>query len=478
MISDRITPSRIPGLARLFQSVPRDFSFESMFLKGVLLHDSGELQLTYTMHAERTFIIAFRMAQYETDCAIHIPADRRLIGGIDIDMWGERQEKLVLEDRSNDIRIVCSDMTISTVEILGKAYGEEQGEILTRRYAETMMQKFRGLKSLRLENGTPLFRHDDSYNGIVADHHVMYKLPSLRSRDGSLEYEFLIEFDRFDPCVGIYYGCKGLIKSGDSASLQRRLDEEWEHHIKPRVCERLSALFPEKCFSNRFKPTDNANDNTYWPFWISLYEDENMQEVAVRALIIIRDQYKRHLECKDGYAPDDVCRYVVKDIRKEAGEVRTVSRYTIESYETLLHPWQAQDEKWNNQWAALLSQFIEGALQNGYLTDNVDGHEKAFQLKCKTVEFAVCMQYLLCMIDNRQLDVPWTALSNQFISKSGKEISDATLKNSCGSKYWEERLSRSKDQDAARWIDIARREMIKSSPKCQILPVFRKIMGE
>ena len=47
------------------------------------------------------------------------------------------------------------------------------------------------------------------FNGNKAPHHMMYKLGTLYSKDGCRGYEFLIEYDVYEPVVGIYYGCKG-----------------------------------------------------------------------------------------------------------------------------------------------------------------------------------------------------------------------------------------------------------------------------
>ena len=40
----------------------------------------------------------------------------------------------------------------------------------------------------------------------------------------------------------------------------------------------LKNTFPGKFFTHRFKPTNNANNHTYWPFWITLHEDEDIVE--------------------------------------------------------------------------------------------------------------------------------------------------------------------------------------------------------
>ncbi len=47
-----------------------------------------------------------------------------------------------------------------------------------------------------------------------APNHLMYKVDTLYSKDGHRAYEFLLEYDVYEPTVGIYYGCKGLTLPG------------------------------------------------------------------------------------------------------------------------------------------------------------------------------------------------------------------------------------------------------------------------
>ena len=47
MIHSELTENRIDGLEKLFNVFPRDVSFRGAYLKGVLLHDNRDVQLTY-----------------------------------------------------------------------------------------------------------------------------------------------------------------------------------------------------------------------------------------------------------------------------------------------------------------------------------------------------------------------------------------------------------------------------------------------
>lgn len=150
-------------------------------------------------------------------------------------------------------------------------------------------------KTKMLELGT-MDELKGSFHGIDAPNHLMYKLDTLFSKEGHRAYEFLLEYDIYDPSVGIYYGCKGLtLNSHNHDEEIRQFNAEWSH-IRGTVCTILNNTFPGKNFSKRVKCTDNANDNTYWPFWITLNEEEDIHEVGIRALSIIRNVYKRFLD--------------------------------------------------------------------------------------------------------------------------------------------------------------------------------------
>lgn len=188
----------------------------------------------------------------------------------------------------------------------------EVNEAYWRKYTEEASLFY---KSKMLELGT-MEELRGSFHGIDAPNHLMYKIDTLYSQDGHRAYEFLIEYDIFEPTVGIYYGCKGLTLGNNSHDKEIEFfNNEW-NQIKGQVCTILNNTFPGKNFSKRVKCTDNANDNTYWPFWITLYEEEDIKEVGLRALTIIRNVYERLLkgesiESKDlpstKYNPDITC---------------------------------------------------------------------------------------------------------------------------------------------------------------------------
>lgn len=169
-------------------------------------------------------------------------------------------------------------------------------------------------KKMRLLDEVEDFKADASFHGNKAPHHMMYKLETLYSKDGCRGYEFLIEYDVYEPVVGIYYGCKGLILDENDKDGMAMFNEEWED-IRYYVTAVLENTFPGKFFTHRFKPTNNANNHTYWPFWITLHEDEDIVEVGARAVRLIRSVYEGYLENED-----------VEALRKRSGSRKSLRK--------------------------------------------------------------------------------------------------------------------------------------------------------
>lgn len=98
---------------------------------------------------------------------------------------------------------------------------------------------------MRLLDEVEDFKADASFHGNKAPHHMMYKLETLYSKDGCRGYEFLIEYDVYEPVVGIYYGCKGLILDENDKDGMAMFNEEWED-IRYYVTAVLENTFPGK----------------------------------------------------------------------------------------------------------------------------------------------------------------------------------------------------------------------------------------
>ena len=466
MISYDIDEERInktEGLKYVLERFGRDFSFSGFFLQGVLLEDDDEFRLTYSQKSksdlgDRTYQVVFFLKDVDNFYDVHVNTQKTVIEGIDIAL--DTLGHFIFSDKTNNINILCRDIRINFYDILSEKFAKEKREYLIDKYSPRYIKKICTLNDLKYDNGSFVFNRDDTYNGIKADRHIMYKLPPLHNEDGSIYYEFLIEFDKKDPSLGIYYGCKGLIKKGDNEEKIKEMDEEWEI-IKKNVIERLNGLFPEKSFDNRFKDTDNANDNTYWPFWIPLYEDENIKEVAARVTIILRDEYKRFLEKK--YKADETSKFrIKKKVPSVKGEVHSVTRFTEESWESLKRPWV--DKKADTQkkkksetdikmemaeeiWEKLLKKFVERCIEEELLVEDNDKFEKAFRWKYDKNQLSYMLNLLvegplLNKFRKEYLEkykretgklppkvkVPWKLIIRSFLDQNGEILKESSIK--------------------------------------------------
>lgn len=142
--------------------------------------------------------------------------------------------------------------------------------------------------------GKPLLHRDDTVRDKHMPVHMMYKYGApLISKDGCRAYTFNIEYCTDTPSEGIYYGAFGVVLRGTIDEHKKSFDHEW-NAIRPIAAQVLGNTFDNPYFNMLFRQTDNVNDNTYWPFWISLGEDEDIVEVAYRAVRIIRRIYEAY----------------------------------------------------------------------------------------------------------------------------------------------------------------------------------------
>ena len=62
--------------------------------------------------------------------------------------------------------------------------------------------------------------------------------------------------------------------------------------IKEKASEVLNKVFVSKKFNEQsFRKTNNANENTYWPFWIALSDEEDIWTIAAQATKLIANTY-------------------------------------------------------------------------------------------------------------------------------------------------------------------------------------------
>ena len=157
--------------------------------------------------------------------------------------------------------------------------------------------------------------------------HIIYRYrpndaeKPFKSIDGR-DYDFVIEYHRGKPSEGIYYGIKGEVRQGDleeqcekfrtewpnifmmdKSKLQKLYNDSrndsrgkdifWGYNFQLELTEILNNTFPWKDFLKCYKPTDNMWEQRYWLFWVTLNDDEDIVNVATRAVKLIAKTFKR-----------------------------------------------------------------------------------------------------------------------------------------------------------------------------------------
>lgn len=149
------------------------------------------------------------------------------------------------------------------------------------------IQRMLQLKGLEECEERPPYSPEDNY--------LMYRHRCVKVADSNRWYEFLVEYDIYHPSHGIYLGCKAVTAPDCDHQFEICLaNRDWEH-IRTILLLRLNNVFPDKDFTHRFRLSDNDDSHTYWPFWIQLYEDEDIIHVGLRVLNIIASVYAEYL---------------------------------------------------------------------------------------------------------------------------------------------------------------------------------------
>ena len=299
---------------------------------------------------------------------------------------------------------------------------------LTYKASKFYIDKMHELNA-KVESGEDGLRRDDSFHGHKAPIHMMYKLETLYNKEESLGYEFLIEYEKEEPTVGIYYGCKCLFPEGvDPQTYINRFNEEWET-VKNEILTLLNNTFPSIDFKHRFKWTNNANDGTYWPFWITLNEDEDICGVGLRAIKIIRSVYKRMLENR---------KYKKFDEPKDKKQ-KPQTAFTKEAYDELIVniTEKLKDCKYSEcypQVHKLFDEFIDRAI-NEEIIKKVPWYECAWSFTKSNYEFFLLLKDLLDLIEikvrgkGNKIGVPWQYIERVFLDKEEMPYKNASLKN-------------------------------------------------
>ena len=165
--------------------------------------------------------------------------------------------------------------------------------------------------------------------------HIIYRYrpndmeKPFKSIDGR-DYDFIIEYHRGKPSEGIYYGIKGEVTSGDLEKQCEKFREEWpnifmkkkdelqatyEHfrgedifwgyNFQLELTEILNNTFPWKDYLKCYKPTDNMWEKRYWLFWVTLNDDEDIVNVAARAVKLMARTFKRCIVNNNKYKKPD-----------------------------------------------------------------------------------------------------------------------------------------------------------------------------
>ena len=172
----------------------------------------------------------------------------------------------------------------------------------------------------------------------------------------------------------------------------------------------LNNTFPEKDYTHRFKPTNNANDNTYWPFWISLYEDEDIIDVAARATIIIRNIYQKYLNGT-----------VFTKHEIEQKHLVTKTAFTIVAYTEFISSLKT------NENVKAFKRLMEYLSENNQIERN-ESYERCWTVKMQNVDFAFLWAAFCEYIGIKKVEdkapVPWQNVIKIFVNKDGETYKD------------------------------------------------------
>lgn len=283
--------------------------------------------------------------------------------------------------------------------------------------------------------------------GEETPNHLMFKLPILRCPENpEIYYEFLIEYDRNEPDVGIYYGVKCI--SPLESDHDKAIEIANNHWLKinDNLCVVLNNVFVDKDFTHRFKMTNNANDNTYWPFWITLVEDEDINKVGLLAIKIIRDVYEMTLY------PTSKKTYEISKFKNSQLQPECISRFTDDGLKYL---WDTLDgiksgrkskkvEIADRKVSTFIDKFLQAALEEKWFKrSEIPGANRGYvfinseQGEEKQVFTIVWMTLLKTIGEklSRKIDPSWKAVSHVFLGKDGSVWTEDNLKSTYSKKY-------------------------------------------
>ena len=267
---------------------------------------------------------------------------------------------------------------------------------------------------------------------------LMHRIDTLYSKDGRRLYEFLIEYDVESPSVGIYYGCRGVTVDGFDHTQEIAQFRHDYDMVKTEICRVLNNTFLDKDFSHRLKLTDNANDGTYWLFWITLNEEEDICDVGVNATTIIRNVFKRYL---DGEVFSNA------ELSKKRPKKESMS-FTNETFQCLLDNMKyyhfggkIENKEKSKKAQELFKRFLEKAQQERIMIKD-PSYECAYKVlhaidkeECGNADFVrmmyaffdyLCDKELLYKKENETyINLPWENFRKVFLDKDGNAFSES-----------------------------------------------------
>lgn len=266
------------------------------------------------------------------------------------------------------------------------------------------------------------------------------------SEEGRI-YEFLIEFDIYNPSQGVYLGCKSVTLSGFSHEIQIECaSEDWEK-IRPFALQRLNNIFVNKDFTFRFRQPDNAHDGTFWPFWISLYEDEDPRKVGCRVLDIIYDAYNDYFS---GRLPEDIPVLLpTKTLDVETAFTDNAFSELKTTINKIIRTKTSDPEMPDRAWE-IIKNFFNLAESKDWF-QRVEGYQKAWCIRdnFSDVDFNFLIRHLFEKIGDKlnlsPLSPPWKTLIKVFMRKDGTTYRPQikTLSPSAHiRKYWREEFNK------------------------------------
>lgn len=270
--------------------------------------------------------------------------------------------------------------------------------------------------------------HDAPY-----DHYYVYMLDSIVLPDHPwMRYDFMIEYDLREPNVGIYYGCRCVSEweSEHPFDLDIALANRHWNEVRGEVIRVLKATFPDKDFSQEiYDDTDNANDFTYWPFWLRLQPADDIKEIGVGALRLVRNVYADYLNLPTTDKRSQDLSYIYQRVK---------TRFTYKNYSNLIKRVASAVKTDEDTASEFLKNFIAVCEKKGWLYKDPTlecayRFKSCFELNqssgCAFLIYSF-MKYLNEKIKKsiEYPNIPWESWSEFILSDKGKPWTSNALR--------------------------------------------------